>query len=159
VWGLDLLGPFKKAPRGLTHLLVAVDNLTKWIEARPLAKIGSKQVVANSIITDNGTQFTGENFLDFCDGNNIWVDWATVAHQHTNRQVEHANGLILQGLKPCILTQEGEDVHAQLSTRARKWAVEVPSVLWSLRTTPNRSTNLTPFFIVYKEEAMLPIKL
>jgi hypothetical protein len=155
----------------LTHLLVAVDNLTKWIEVRPLAKIGSKQAVTfiqgiifhfripNSVITDNGTQFTGENFLDFCDGNNIWVDWVTVAHQHTNRQVEHANGLILQGLKPCILTQEGEDVHAQLSTRARKWAVEVPLVLWSLRTTPNRLTNFTPFFMVYREEAMLPIEL
>jgi hypothetical protein len=40
--------------------------------------------------------------------------------------------LILKGLKPRILTQEGEDVHAWLSTRAKKWAVEVPSVLWSL---------------------------
>jgi hypothetical protein len=42
VWGLDHLGPFKKVARGLTHLLVAVDKLTKWIEARRLAKIGSK---------------------------------------------------------------------------------------------------------------------
>jgi hypothetical protein len=39
------LGPCKKAPRGLTHLLVEVDKFTKWIKARPLAKIGSKQVV------------------------------------------------------------------------------------------------------------------
>jgi hypothetical protein len=46
VWGLDLLGTFKKAPRGLTHLLVTIDKLTKRIEARPLAKIGSKQVVS-----------------------------------------------------------------------------------------------------------------
>jgi hypothetical protein len=45
VWGLDLLGPFKKAPGGLTYLLVTVDKFTKWIEAKPLAKIGSKQVV------------------------------------------------------------------------------------------------------------------
>jgi hypothetical protein len=29
-------------------------------------------------------------------------------------------------------------------------------VLWSLRTTPNRSTGLTPFFLVYGEEAILP---
>jgi hypothetical protein len=38
-------GAFKKAPRGLTRLLVAVDKFTKWIESRPLAKIGSKKVV------------------------------------------------------------------------------------------------------------------
>jgi hypothetical protein len=35
MWGLDLQGPFKKATRGLTHLLVAVEKFTKWIEARP----------------------------------------------------------------------------------------------------------------------------
>jgi hypothetical protein len=77
VWSLDLLGPFKKAPGGLTHLLVMIDKFTKWIEARPLAKIGSKQAVdfiqdiifrfsvSNSIISDNGTRFTGLKILGF----------------------------------------------------------------------------------------------
>jgi hypothetical protein len=32
VWGLDLVGPLQKAPRGYTHLLVAVDKFSKWIE-------------------------------------------------------------------------------------------------------------------------------
>jgi hypothetical protein len=171
VWGLDLLGPFKKVPGGLTHLLVMIDKFTKWIEARPLTKIGSKQAVnfiqdiifcfgvPNFIITDNDTQFTREKFLDFCDDNNIRVDWATVAHPRMNGLVEHANGLILQGLKLRILTQEGEDVHARLSTRARRWAVEDPSVLWSLRTIPHRSTNFTPFFMVYGAVVVLPTEL
>jgi hypothetical protein len=35
--GPGSLGPFKKAPGVLTHLLVAVDKFTKWIEAKPLA--------------------------------------------------------------------------------------------------------------------------
>jgi hypothetical protein len=39
VWGLDLLGPFKKAFGGFTHLLVMVDKFTKWIEARPWPKL------------------------------------------------------------------------------------------------------------------------
>jgi transposase InsO family protein len=72
--------------------------------------------VPYSIITDNGTQFTGEKFLDFCDDNNIRVDWAMVAHPRTNGQVERGNGMILQGLKPRIFTQEGEDVPARLNT-------------------------------------------
>jgi hypothetical protein len=29
-------------------------------------------------------------------------------------------------------------------------------VLWSLRTTPNRSVGFTPFFLVYGAEAVLP---
>jgi ribonuclease HI len=93
VWGLDLVGPLQKALGGFTHLLVAIDKFSKWIEVRTLTSIGSEQAVAfftniihhfgvrNSIITDNGTQFTGKKFLDFCEDHHIRVDWAAVAHQ------------------------------------------------------------------------------
>jgi hypothetical protein len=39
VWGLDLVRPLQKAPGGYTHLLVAMDKFSKWIEARPCGKI------------------------------------------------------------------------------------------------------------------------
>jgi hypothetical protein len=45
VWGLDLVGPLQKAPRGYTHLPVAIDKFSKWIEARPLNGIRSEQAV------------------------------------------------------------------------------------------------------------------
>src|SRR3954470_12155559 len=32
-------------------------------------------------------------------------------------------------------------------------------MLWSLHTTPNRSTGFTPFFLVYGEEAVLPTNI
>ena len=35
-------------------------------------------------------------------------------------------------------------------------ASELPAVLWSLRTTPNKSTGFTPFFLVYGAEAVIP---
>jgi hypothetical protein len=69
VWGLDMVGPFKIVLGGLTHLLVAVDKFTKWIEAKPIKKLdGSSTIkffneiitrygVPHSIITDNGTNF------------------------------------------------------------------------------------------------------
>ena len=38
----------------------------------------------NSIIMDNGTQFTTKKSLQFCDEHYIRVDWATVAHPRTN---------------------------------------------------------------------------
>jgi hypothetical protein len=58
--------------------------------------------VPNSIITGNGTLFTGKKFLWFYDDYGIRVDWASVAHPRTNGQVERANTMILQALKPCI---------------------------------------------------------
>ena len=36
------------------------------------------------------------------------------------------------------------------------WVEELPSVLWRINTTPNRSTGYTPFFMVYGAKAVLP---
>jgi IS30 family transposase len=120
-------------PGGFTHLLVAIDKFSKWIEARPIAKIKSEQAVSffmdiihrfgvpNSMITDNGTQFASRKFLEFCDEHHIHVYWVAVAHPRTNGQVEHANGMILQGLKPIIFNW--------LNKFGRKWLVELPSVI------------------------------
>ena len=143
--------------------MVAVDKFSKWIEARPIAKIKSEQAVQfftnivyrfrvpNSIITDNGTQFTGKKFLRFYDDFHIRVDWSAVAHPQTNGQVEHSNGMILQGLKPRIFNK--------LNKFGQRWLTELPSVIWSLRTTPSRATGLTPFFLVNGAEAILPTDL
>jgi IS30 family transposase len=99
--------------RGL-HAHEAADKFSKWIEVRPIVKVHSKEVVAfftniiyhfgilNSIIIDNGTQFTERKFLRFCDDNNIRMDWAAVANPRMNGQVERANGMVSQGLKPQI---------------------------------------------------------
>jgi transposase InsO family protein len=144
-------------------MLVVIDKFSKWIEVRPLTSIESEQAVAfftniihrfgvpNSIITDNGTQFTGKKFLDFCEGHHIRVDWAAVAHPMTNGQVERANGMILQGLKPRI--------YNDLNKFGKRWIKELPSVVWSLRMMPSRATGFSPFFLVYGAEAILPTDL
>ena len=107
VWGLNLVEPLKRAPKGYTHLLVAIDKFTKWIEARSISAIKSEQAVLffldivhcfgvlNSIITDNGTQFTRKKFLQFYDEYHIRVDWATMVHPRTNGQVESMNDMVL----------------------------------------------------------------
>nr|AAX96554.1 retrotransposon protein, putative, Ty3-gypsy sub-class [Oryza sativa Japonica Group]ABA93240.1 retrotransposon protein, putative, Ty3-gypsy subclass [Oryza sativa Japonica Group] len=160
VWGLDMVGPFKKAVGGYTHLFVAIDKFSKWIEAKPVVTITADKVrdffinivhrfgVPNRIITDNGTQFTGGVFKDFCEDFGIKICYASVAHPMSNGQVERANGMILQGIKARVFDR--------LKPYARKWVEQLPSVLWSLRTTPSRATGQSPFFLVYGAEAMLP---
>ena len=109
-----MVGPLKKAPGGFTHLLVAIDKFTKWIEAKPITTIDSKEAVKffldivyrfgmpKTIIIDNGTNFTVKFFQEFSEGYGIRIDWASVGHPRTNEQVKGANNLILQGLKPQI---------------------------------------------------------
>jgi hypothetical protein len=45
----------------------------------------------------------GKKFLNFCDDDNIRVDWSGVAHPKMDGQVERDNNMILQGLKPRII--------------------------------------------------------
>jgi hypothetical protein len=143
--------------------LVSVDKFSKWIEARPITNLRAEQAVSfftdiihrfrvlNSMITDNGSQFTGKKFLEFCNDHHILVDWVAVTHPQTNDQVECANGMILQGLMPGIFDR--------LNKSGRKWLQVLPSVIWSLRITPSRATGFTPFFLVYGAEAVLPTDL
>jgi transposase InsO family protein len=163
LWGQDIVGPLRKAPRGYTHLLVAIEKFSKWVEVRPITNLRAEQAVIfftdiiyrfgvpNSIITDNGSQFNSKKFLEFCDKFHIRLDWAAMVHPQTNGQVERANGIILQGLKPRIFDR--------LNKSDRKWLQELPAVIWILRTTPSRGTRFTPFFLVYGTEAVLPTDL
>ena len=59
--------------------------------------------------------------------------------------------MVLKGLKRRIFYR--------LNKCAEQWVAEVPAILWSLRTTPNRSTGFTPFFLAYGAEAVLPSDL
>jgi hypothetical protein len=36
MWGIDMVGPLKRARGRLTHLLVVVDKFSKWVEAKPI---------------------------------------------------------------------------------------------------------------------------
>jgi transposase InsO family protein len=107
--------------------------------------------VPHSIITDNGTNFTSKEFKSYCESMGIKLKFASVAHPKRNGQVEKANGLICNGIKKRLLAPLEKSKHARVD--------ELPSVLWSLRTTPNAATQETPFFLVYGAEAVLPVEI
>ena len=131
--GLDMVGPFRTAKCGYTHLLVAVDKFTKWIEAKPIKKCDGatatkfvKSIVVrfglpHSIITDNGSNFAQGELAEYCEDMGIRLDLEAVAHPQSNGQVERTNGLILSGLKPRL--------EVPLHRSAGAWAQELPFVL------------------------------
>jgi uncharacterized protein (UPF0210 family) len=43
--GLDMIGLFKKAHGRDTHILVAIDKFTKWIEYKPIASLTSAKAI------------------------------------------------------------------------------------------------------------------
>nr|GEV36550.1 reverse transcriptase domain-containing protein [Tanacetum cinerariifolium] len=73
VWGVDFMGPFPSS-RGNRYILVAVDYLSKWIEAKALPTNDARVVVKilkslfarfgtpRAIISDRGTYFCNDKF-------------------------------------------------------------------------------------------------
>jgi transposase InsO family protein len=153
----------KSWPGGHVYTLVAVDKFTKWVEAAPVTTQDSTTAinfiksiifrfwVPHSIITDNGANFTSKEFKNYCESVGIKLKFASVAHPKINKQVEKANGLIYNGIKKRLLAPLEKSKHA--------WVDELPSVLWSLRTTPNAATQETPLFLVHGAKAVLPVEI
>ncbi|GKV20210.1 hypothetical protein SLEP1_g30368 [Rubroshorea leprosula] len=159
-WGIDLLGPFVKAVGGATHLVVAVDYFTKWVEAKPLSCLTSRRIedflftsvicrygIPNQIIADNGPQFNCNSFRDFCSSYGIKLVFTSVYHPEANGMVESVNKAILEGIKPRL---------DQLKT---KWVDELNNVLWAYRTTSRTATGETPYNLAFGTEAVIPVEI
>ncbi|XP_057742915.1 uncharacterized protein LOC130961187 [Arachis stenosperma] len=159
-WGLDILGPFPKAPGQVKYLLVVIDYFSKWIEATPLAKIGADKVraflwkniicrfgIPHAIITDNGRQFTDQSLAGFLQGFEIKHHFSSVEHPQTNGLAEAANKVILMALKKKLGEAKGE------------WAELIPEILWSYNTTKQTTTKEAPYRLVYGADAMIPVEV
>jgi hypothetical protein len=107
--------------------------------------------IPNNIITDLGTQFTRNTFWDFCDEQSIVVKYVLVAHPRANGQVERANGMILDALK--------KRMYRENDKAPGRWIKELPAVFWGLWTQPSRNTGVSPYFMVYGAEAVLPVEI
>jgi transposase InsO family protein len=128
-----MIGPFKKSQGGYTHILVAIDKFTKWIQYKPIASLTIAKAVGfiqeimfrfgipNNIITDLGSNFTSSEFFDFCEKRSIQSKYALVAHPRANGQVERVNGMILDALRKKVFDKSEK--------LAGKWIRELPYVV------------------------------
>jgi transposase InsO family protein len=133
-----MIRPFKPAPGGFCWVHVIIDKFSKWIEHKPLVLRTAKKAaelldeiihrfdLPNSIITDRGSTFTGNDFWNFCDDRGIVVKYVSVVHPKANGQAEQANGMILDALK--------KRLYRKNDNHPRRWLKELSVVVWGLRT-------------------------
>nr|GEU82124.1 reverse transcriptase domain-containing protein [Tanacetum cinerariifolium] len=106
VWGIDFMGPFSSL-RGNKYILVAVDYLSKWVEAKALPtndawvickflkSIFARFGTPRAIISDRGTHFCNDQFAKVMLKYGVTYRLATAYHPQTSGQVEVSN----RGLK------------------------------------------------------------
>ncbi|GKB82515.1 reverse transcriptase domain-containing protein [Tanacetum coccineum] len=102
IWGIDFMGPFPSS-RGNKYILVAVDYLSQWVEAKALPTNDSRVVckflnslfagfgAPRAIISDRGTHFCNDQFAKVMLKYGITHRLSIAYHPQTSRQVEVSN--------------------------------------------------------------------
>nr|GEV46161.1 reverse transcriptase domain-containing protein [Tanacetum cinerariifolium] len=95
VWGIDFMGPFPSS-RGNKYILVAVDYLSKWVEAKALPTNDARVVckflkslfarfrTPRAIISDHGTYFCNDQFAKVMLKYGVTHRLATAYHPQTS---------------------------------------------------------------------------
>nr|GEW28751.1 reverse transcriptase domain-containing protein [Tanacetum cinerariifolium] len=158
VWGIDFMGPFPSL-RGNKYILVAVDYLSKWVEAKALPTNDARVVfkflknlfarfgAPRAIISDRGTHFCNDQFTKIMQKYGVTHRLATPYHPQTSGQVEVSN----RGLKHILERAAGEN-------RA-SWSDKLNDALWAFRTAYKTPIGCTPYKLVYEKACQLPVEL
>ncbi|GJV43422.1 reverse transcriptase domain-containing protein [Tanacetum coccineum] len=158
IWGIDFMGPFPSS-RGNKYILVAVDYLSKWAEAKALPKNDVRVVckflkslfarfsAPRAIISDRRTHFCNDQFAKVMLKYGVTHRLSTAYHPQTSGQVEVSN----RGLKRILERTVGEN-------RA-SWSDKLDDALWAFRTAYKTPIGCTPYKLVYGKACHLPIEL
>nr|GFC66427.1 reverse transcriptase domain-containing protein [Tanacetum cinerariifolium] len=156
--GIDFMGPFPSS-KGNKYILVAIDYLSKWVEAKALPTNDARVVVKflkslfprfdtpKAIINDRGTHFCNDQFSRVMAKYGVTHRLSTAYHPQTSGQVEVTN----RGLKRILERTVGEN-------RA-SWSDKLEDALWAFRTAFKTSVGCTSYRLVYGKACHLPLEL
>jgi hypothetical protein len=158
--GIDIVGPLPKTSQGHVHIVVAVDYLTKWPEARAIpdataesvAKFFYEDIICRhgcpkEIVSDNSSAFISQLVEKLLQQHQIKHRLISPYHPQTNGLVERFNRTLCKAIAKYVQLVEEE------------WDKFIPSVLFAYRTMKHNTTKYEPFKLVYGRNALTPLDL
>jgi hypothetical protein len=141
-------------------VIVATDYFTKWTEAIPLKNMTYRELIEfitrhiihrigilQTLTTDQGTSFISKEVHEFVDSYGIKLLNSSPYYAQANGQAESSNNTLVKLIKKKI-----ED-------NPRRWHEVLSEALWAHRISRHGATKVTPFELVYGQEAVLPVEV
>src|SRR5512141_1641912 len=138
-------------------MLVATDYFTKWAEAVPLKNMTHTEVIdfilkhiihrfgiPQTLTTDQGASFMSKEVKSFTKSYGIKLLSSSPYYAQANGQAKSSNKTLLKLVKK------------KIEEYPKRWHEVLFEALWAHRISKHGATKVTPFELVYGQEAVLP---
>ncbi|XP_059066846.1 uncharacterized protein LOC131858024 [Cryptomeria japonica] len=154
-WSIESL-----SSAGHTHILTDTNYFMKWVEAVPVRKT-TLEIVCNflkeniltrfglpwKIVIDNAPNFSSEELNIFYYDHGIILSHSLDYYLQGNGQAESSNKNLISIMQKLV------------AENAKDWHKRLYEALLEDKISPKRAIGMTPFELVYKVEAQLPLPL
>ena len=159
--GIDITGPFRTTKNGHRYILGIIDYFSKYISLIPVSSIEAERMaqevwihwiskfgIPERIHSDCGTNFQSKFFKEFCNNLGIRKTATSPYYPQSDGLVERLFGTA-KSMISAVLEEK----------RLRDWSEVLPTIEFGIRTTIQKSTQYSPYEMVFGRKARLPMSV